>query len=44
MNELTKEMRAVDVAFEILEHNENIPVGYKKSSGHMIFDVNMDFT
>ena len=39
-----KEMYQVGVSFKILQYVDYIPVGYKKSSGHMIFDVNMDFT
>ena len=37
-------MYQVGVAFKILQDGEHITVGYKKSSGHLIFDVNMDFT
>ena len=38
------EMKNVAVAFEILETGEPIPVGWTKSSGHIVFDVKMDFT
>ena len=41
---LKKEMTNVGIAFTILEDDEKLPVGYKKSSGHIIFDVKMDFT
>ena len=41
---LKKEMTNVGIAFKILENDERLPVGYKKSSGHLIFDVKMDFT
>ena len=41
---IAKEMYEVGVAFRILDENENLPVGYSKSSGHMVFDVKMDFT
>ena len=41
---LKKEMKAVGIAFKILEEDEHLPVGYKKSSGHIIFTVKMDFT
>ncbi|KAL7509857.1 hypothetical protein ACHAXN_007160 [Cyclotella atomus] len=34
----------VSIAFKILENHENLPAGYTKSSGHMVFDVKMDFT
>jgi len=39
-----KEMTNVGIAFKILENVEATPVGYKKSSGHLIWDVKMDFT
>ena len=32
------------VAFDILEAHENVPVGWTKASGHLIWDVKMDFT
>ena len=41
---LAKEMYKVGMAFKILHENESLPVGYKRSSGHIIFDVKMDFT
>ena len=41
---IAKEMANVAVAFEILEPGDPIPVGWTKSSGHMVFDVKMDFT
>ena len=41
---LKKEMKDVGIAFKILEEDEHLPVGYKKSSEHIIFTVNMDFT
>ena len=37
-------MYNVGVAFKILDDGEAIPVGYKKASGHLIFDVKMGFT
>ena len=37
-------MYNVLLAFKILEDNESLPVGYTKSSGHIVFDVKMDFT
>ena len=37
-------MFQVGIAFKILRDNEHIPVGYKKSSGHLIWSVKMDFT
>ena len=41
---LKLEMTNVGVAFTILEDNEHVPPGYKKSSGHIIWDLKMDFT
>ena len=41
---LAKEMYNVSIAFQILEDHEHLPVGYTKSSGHLVFDVKMDFT
>ena len=41
---IEKEMYNVGVAFKILDDTEHLPVGYTKSSGHMVFDVKMDFT
>ena len=41
---IKKEMSNVMVAFEILEDDKELPPGYTKASGHIIFDVKMDFT
>ena len=41
---IKKEMYNVSVAFEILGDGEKAPPGWAKSSGHIIFDVKMDFT
>ncbi len=41
---LTKEMGNACVAFEILGPNERAPPGWYKASGHIVFDVKMDFT
>jgi hypothetical protein len=38
---LNKEMENLKVAFDILEKGEAPPPGYKKASGHTIFDVRM---
>ena len=38
------EMKNVSVAFEILDENEAPPIGWTVSSGHLVFDVKMDFT
>ena len=37
-------MYNVGVAFQILENDESLPVGWKPSSGHIVWDVKMDFT
>ena len=34
----------VGIAFEVMEHYENVTVGWHAVTGHIIFDVNMDFT
>ena len=39
-----KEMYNVSIAFQILGEGEKPPPGWSKSSGHIIFDVKMDFT
>ncbi len=44
MDLLTKEMFEVGAAFKILEDDEFVPVGYSKSSGHIVFYVKMDFS
>ena len=41
---IKKEMYNASIAFEILEPGQKPPPGWTKSSGHMIFDVKMDFT
>ena len=38
------EMSNVGVAFEILKPGDKSPPGWKKESGHLIYDVKMDFT
>ena len=37
-------MYEVSVAFKILNRRENPPPGCTKSSGHLVYDVKMDFT
>ena len=44
MDALHKEMGALVVAFEMLEHGEKAPPGWYKSTGHIVWDVKMDFT
>ena len=41
---LEKDMHNVSIAFEIIPTGATVPVGWKKSSGHLIWYVNMDFT
>ena len=41
---MKKEMKDDFIAFKILEKDEHILVGYKRSIGHIIFTVKMDFT
>ena len=37
-------MHEVGVAFEILDSDVALPVGFRKVTGHLVFDVKMDFT
>ena len=41
---MKKEMKDFGIAFKILEEDEHLPVGLKKSRGHIIFTVKMDVT
>ena len=41
---LAKEMQNVGVAFNVLVNHQNVPVGWTKATGHLIWDVKMDFT
>ena len=41
---LLKEMTNVGIAFEILDKDTPVPVGWKKATVHLIWDVKMDFT
>jgi len=43
-NAIQKEMTNNKAAFQFLDDNERVPVGYKWIKCHMIFDVKMDFT
>ena len=38
------EMTNVGVAFQVLGENEKAPPGWSKVTGHLVFDVKMDFT
>ena len=42
--DLDKEVHNVYVNFEIIKTGASVPVGWKKSSVHLIWDVKMDFT
>ena len=37
-------MYNVGIAFEILDKDKTAPVGWSKESGHLVFDVKMDFS
>jgi hypothetical protein len=41
---LSKEMHNVGIAFSVLDAGQDAPVGWSKESGHIIYDVKMDFT
>jgi hypothetical protein len=41
---LAKEMTNVGIAFEVLMEGKPAPAGWRKASGHLIWDVKMDFT
>ena len=41
---LAKEMHNVFIVFELLDQGAKAPLGWTPSSGHIIFDVKMDFT
>lgn len=41
---LEKEMYNIGVAFEVLEDGKLAPAGYTKVTGHLVWDVKMDFT
>ena len=38
------EMYNVGVAFEILEEGQKAPIGWSKVTGHLVWDLKMDFT
>ena len=44
MKALAKEMYNVGVAFEILAEGQQAPRGWHKVTGHLLWDVKMDFT
>ena len=41
---LAKEMINISIDFKLIDQGTKAPKGWKPSSGHIIFDVNMDFT
>jgi hypothetical protein len=41
---LSNEMKNVGIAFQVLGEGQHEPVGWAKVTGHIIFDVKMDFT
>ena len=41
---IDKEMTNVGVAFQVLDEGEKAPPGWSTASGHIVFDVKMDFT
>ena len=41
---IDKEMTNVGIAFNILERDEDLPIGYIKVTGYLIFDLKMDLT
>ena len=44
MDALVKEMFNVGIAFEVLEDKQSAPLGWSKVTGHLVWDVKMDFT
>ena len=44
MRAIEKEMINVGIAFDILHEDKTAPVGWSKESGHLVFDVKMDFS
>ena len=42
-NAVNLEISNVGIAFEVLKKGQQAPSGWRKSSGHIIFDVKMDF-
>ena len=44
MDALAKEMFNAGIAFEVLEDKQSAPPGWSKVTGHLVWDVKMDFT
>ena len=43
-DDIAKEMKSIDFAFEMLETVKVAPIGHNRTSGHVMFDVKIDFT
>ena len=43
MDEISKEMTNVRVAFDILKDGDCAPIGHKQINCHLIYDVKMDY-
>ena len=43
MDVLGKEMGNLNIAFEFLKCGQKAPPGWFRATGHIIFDINMDF-
>ena len=41
---LNKEMTNIGIGFEVLPEGQSAPPGWRKTSGHLVWDVKMDFT
>ena len=41
---ICKKIHYVRNSFDIIEHDQHVPVGWEKVTGHVVFYVNMDFT
>ncbi len=41
---MQKEMHNVGIAFQVQESDKGAPIGWSKVTGHIIFDVKIDFT
>ena len=44
MDALAKEMFNMGIAFEVLEEKQSAPLGWSQVTGHLVWDVKMDFT
>ena len=43
MDALAKDMYNIGVAFKVLDKGQQAPNGWKKVTGHLVWDVKMDF-